>query len=476
MKIPGICLTFIILFSFGCSSGDRLQNQKLGSVPLMSKITDDSLLTLVEYRTFQYFWDGAEPNSGMARERFHVDGNYPENDMNVVTTGGSGFGLMAILAGIERGFITRDEAFIRFYTIVDFLKKAERFHGAWSHWMNGENGKVKPFSEKDDGADIVETAYLMQGLLSVRQFIINGSEKEKLLASEIDKLWRGVEWNWFTKGRENVLYWHWSPKYGWDMNFAVRGYNECLILYILAASSPTYPIDAKVYHEGWARSGAIRQISREYNYQLTLRHNGAEEYGGPLFWAQYSFLGLDPRSLKDKYADYWQENKNQTLINREWCLQNPDKFAGYGENCWGLTASYSINGYAAHAPGEGNDLGVISPTAALASFPYTPEQSMNVLKHFYYSLGNKLWGEYGFYDAFSENNKWFPQRYLAIDEGPIVVMIENYRTGLLWNLFMSSREIQYGLRLLDFSLDKKNSNLKYLIKWLFFVFFSIFSN
>jgi hypothetical protein len=180
----------------------------------MGKITDDSLLTLVEYRTFQYFWDGAEPNSGMARERFHVDGNYPENDMNVVTTGGSGFGLMAIVAAVERGFITRDEAFIRFYTIVEFLKKTERFHGAWSHWMYGETGKVKPFSEKDDGADIVETAYLMQGLLSVRQYLINGTEKEKLLSSEIDKLWRGVEWNWFTKGGENILYWHWSPKYG----------------------------------------------------------------------------------------------------------------------------------------------------------------------------------------------------------------------------------------------------------------------
>jgi hypothetical protein len=387
----------------------------------------------------------------MARERFHVDGLYPEKDMNVVTTGGSGFGLMAILAGIERGFITRDEAFDRYSKIVEFLERADRFHGAWSHWIYGETGKTKPFGLKDDGADIVETAYLMQGLLAVRQYFVKGSDKEKTLALKIDSLWKGVEWNWFTRGGENVMYWHWSPDYGWDMNFAVRGYNECLILYVLAASSPTFPIRAAVYQKGWARSGGITTNSGKYGYVLALRHNDAEEYGGPLFWAHYSYLGLDPRTLKDSYADYWKENKNQTLINWKWCSLNPDKFAGYSDSCWGLTASYSTNGYAAHAPGETNDLGVITPTAALSSFPYTPEQSMKALKHFYYNLGNKIWGEYGFYDAFSEQNNWYPERYLAIDEGPEVVMIENYRSGLLWDLFMSCPEIQNGLQKLGFT-------------------------
>jgi hypothetical protein len=291
----------------------------------------------------------------------------------------------------------------------------------------------------------------MQGLLAVRQFFSDGTEKEKLLADEIDKLWREVEWNWFTKGGENVLYWHWSPDFGWDMNFAVQGYNECLILYIMAASSPTYPIGAEVYHTGWARSGAINGRNEKYGYVLSLRHNGAEEYGGPLFWAHYSYLGLDPRNLKDRYAGYWIENKNQTLINWQWCAENPGKFAGYSSECWGLTASYSINGYAAHGPGEQNDLGVITPSAALSSFPYTPEQSMDAMKHFYYVLGTRIWGEYGFYDAFSEEKNWYPRRYLAIDQGPPVVMIENYRTGFLWNLFMSSPEIQNGLKLLGFT-------------------------
>lgn len=436
-------------------NGQSGKTNDINNSETFKQISDDSLLTLVEFRTFQYFWNGAEPVSGMARERFHVDGNYPERDENVVTTGGTGFGLMAILAGVKRGFITRDEAFKRYSKIVEFLQKADRFHGAWPHWINGETGKVKPFSARDDGADIVETAYLMQGLLTVRQYFINGSEMEQALASEINTLWRQVEWSWFTRGGQKVLYWHWSPDWGWDMDFPVRGYNECLILYILAASSPTFPIQADVYNEGWARGGAIRTHVVQYGYLLSLKHNGAEDYSGPLFWAHYSYLGLDPRFLKDKYADYWQENKNQTLINWKWCSENPGKYAGYSDKCWGLTASYSINGYAAHAPGQGNDLGVITPSAALSSFPYTPEKSMNAMKYFYYILGGKIWGEYGFYDAFSEQYNWYPQRYLAIDQGPIVVMIENYRSALLWNLFMSSQDIRNGLIKLGFKTDQQ---------------------
>lgn len=441
----------LILVGVNCCAGNRERATGNKSSAEFKKISDDSLLTLVEYRTFEYFWDGAEPNSGMARERFHEDGIYPDNDRDVVTSGGSGFGIMAILVGIERGFINRDEAVDRYTRIVNFLKKADRFHGAWPHWLYGETGKAKPFSKKDDGADIVETAYLMQGLLAARQYFINGSEQEKNLASRIDTLWKEVEWNWFTKNGESVIYWHWSPDYGWQMNNPVRGYNECLILYVLAASSPTFPVSPDAYQKGWARDGAIKGEHEKYGYILSLNHDGSQEYGGPLFWAHYSYMGLDPRHLKDTYADYWHENVNQTLINWQWCVRNPDKYSGYGKDCWGLTASYSLTGYAAHSPGEKNDLGVISPTAALSSFPYSPEQSMSAMKHFYYVLGTKIWGVYGFYDAFSEQNNWYPERYLAIDEGPVVVMIENYRTGLIWDLFMSSPEIKNGLQKLGFS-------------------------
>ena len=442
--------TIILLLAIMISVTSCLKNAGEKKSRPASEMSDDSLLTLVQYRTFQYFWDGAEPVSGMARERFHVDGVYPENDMNVITSGGSGFGLMAILTGIERGFISREEGLGRFRKMVTFLQKADRFHGAWPHWLYGETGRVKPFSPKDNGADLVETAYLVQGLLAVRQYFKDGNEAERKIAEDIDMLWKEVEWSWFTKGGENVIYWHWSPDYGWEMNFPVEGYNECLILYVLAASSPTYPVAAEAYHKGWARDGGIKTDSEKYGYLLELKHNGAEEFGGPLFWSQYSYLGLDPRNLKDKYADYWQHNKNHTLINWKWCVNNPKKFAGYSENCWGLTASYSVNGYAAHAPGDTFDLGVISPTAAISSIPYTPEQSINAIRNFYYHYGEKVWGIYGFYDAFSEQNNWYPQRYLAIDQGPAVVMIENYRSGLLWKLFMDCPEVREGLKKLGF--------------------------
>jgi hypothetical protein len=443
-------LPAFLILSTVASAGEKEKQIKPDKSPVFSEISDDSLLTLVQYRTFQYFWDGAEPVSGMARERYNVNGEYPDNDKNVVTTGGSGFGAMAVLTGIERGFITRKEGLNHFKKIIMFLKKADRFKGAYPHWLYGETGKVKPFSLKDDGADIVETAYLMQGLLAVRQYFKDGNAEERDLSSAIDTLWREVDWNWFTKGGEDVIYWHWSPDYHWAMNFPVRGYNECLILYVLAASSPTHPVSADAYHKGWARDGAIEGVHEKYGYKLSLNHNGSEEYGGPLFWAQYSYLGLDPRNLKDKYADYWKENKDQTLINWQWCVNNKLRYAGYGRDCWGLTASYSIKGYAAHSPGEKNDLGVISPTAALSSFPYTPGQSMDALKHFYYVLGDKIWGVFGFYDAFSQQYNWYPEQYLAIDEGPIVIMIENYRSALLWKLFMSCPEIGEGLKKLGF--------------------------
>ncbi len=420
-------------------------------VVVPSTLSDDSLLTLIEYKTFQYFWDGAEPTSGAARERFHADNIYSGNDKHIVTSGGTGFGVMAILVGIERKFITRQQGYERLNKLVDWLAKADRFHGVWPHWLNGETGKVKPFSPYDDGADLVETSYLAQGLLCVRQYFKDGNDQEKALAAKVDTLWKGIEFDWHRKNNQSVLYWHWSPKNQWKMNFAVKGYNECLIMYFLAAGSPTHTIPAEVYHEGWARKGGIRNDSthRQYGYHLSLKHNGAQQFGGPLFWSHYSFLGLNPHNLKDAYADYWEHNTNHTLINRQYCLENPKHFKGYGENCWGLTASYSIKGYAAHSPNE--DLGVISPSAALSSFPYTPAESMKVVRHLYEDLGAKVFGEYGFYDAFSEQENWYLPRYLAIDQGPSIVMIENHRTGLLWNLFMSSPEVDVAKKKLGFN-------------------------
>lgn len=334
---------------------------------------------------------------------------------------------------------------------MHFLETADRFHGAWPHWWNGETGKVKPFGKYDNGGDLVETSFLLQGLLCVRQYFKDGNAAEKKLAARIDTLWKEVEFDWYRNGKD-VLYWHWSPEYGWKMNFAVRGYNECLIMYVLAAASPTHGIPASVYHKGWAEDGAINKNPPSYKeYQLQFHYQGNPPHGGPLFWSHYSYLGLDPRGLKDQYADYWKENQTLSLINYQWCVDNPKKFKGYGANNWGLTASYSTGFYAAHAPSAENDLGVISPTAALSAFPYTPDQSMAAMKHWYNDMKEKIWGPYGFYDAFSETAGWYKPWYLAIDQGPAVVMMENHRTGLLWKLFMSCPEVQAGLKKLGFT-------------------------
>ena len=388
---------------------------------------DEAMLDYIQRVHFNYMWDGAEPTSGLARERIHLDGQYPEHDQDVVTTGGSGFGIAGLVVAMERGFITRDQGVERLTRIVDFLERADRFHGVWSHWINGPTGKVN---------------FLMQGLLCVRQYLNDGNEKEKNLIDRINALWHGMQFDWYTRGGQDVLYWHWSPEYEWEMNFPLEGYNECLIVYVLAAASPTHTVPASCYHKGWARSGGIKSDAAPYGYPLEVKHNGAEQTGGPLFWAHYSWIGLDPRELKDQYADYWNVVRNHAMSNYKYCVENPKHYSGYGPDCWGLTASYSTEGYSAHCPG--NDLGVITPTAALSSFPYTPEQSMAALKGFY-GRGESIWGKYGFYDAFSPASGWTLPRYLAIDQCTIAPMIENYRTGLLWRLFMSCPEVQQGL-------------------------------
>jgi hypothetical protein len=410
---------------------------KADSVPKFPLISDDELLTLIQKQTFNYFWDFGHPVSGLARER--------NTSGETVTSGGSGFGLMAIIVGMERGFIARTEGIERLQTIVDFLANAERFHGAWPHWLDGTTGKVKPFSTKDNGGDLVETSYLAAGLLAVRQYLNPQNADENGLISKINDLWNSIEWNWYTKGGENVLYWHWSPNYGWEMNHKIQGYNEALITYILAASSEKHAVSADVYHEGWAKNGAIINGKNFYSINLPLGY----DYGGPLFFAHYSFLGINPKNLSDQYANYWLQNKNHTLINREHCIENPNNFVGYSDNCWGLTASDNPEGYSAHSPT--NDLGVIAPTAAVSSLPFTPEESMQAIRFFYYTLGDRLWGEYGFYDAFDITEGWVAGSYLAIDQGPIVIMIENYRTGLIWDLLMSCPEVQSGLTKLGFT-------------------------
>ena len=408
-------------------------------------MTDEDLLTMVQKHTFRYFWDFAHPTSGMARER--------NTTPDVVTTGGTGFGISAIVVAVDRGFITRTEGVNQLVKIVNFLSTAERFHGVFPHWIDGKTGKVIPFSTNDNGGDLVETSFLFQGLLTAKQYFNKTTADETGLRNTIQQLWTAVEWDWYRRDGQNVLYWHWSPNFAWQMNFPLRGYYEALITYILAVASPTKPVPASLYNQGWAGLPTYVNNKTYYGYKLSV----GPAAGGPLFFAHYSFIGFDPRGKKDAYANYFIHNQNQSLINWAYCKENPKQWKGYSADNWGLTASDDPDGYSAHEPLGSADNGTISPTAALSSMPYSPSQSVAAMKYFYRKEGAKLWGTMGFYDAFNPTKDWYANTYLAIDQGPIICMIENYRTGLLWKNFMLNPEIQPALDAIGFVKDNTTS-------------------
>jgi len=409
-------------------------------------VSEDALLDMTQRYTTRYFYDFAQPQTGFARER--------NNDINgdIITTGGTGFGIMALIAGVERGYFSRLEAFGKIEKIVGFLEKSERFHGAWAHWYDAATGKVFNFSKYDNGGDLVETAFLTQGLLTAREYYRNGNENEDTLVKRITKLWETIEWNWYTKGTDS-LYWHWSKDYGFKMDHRIKGFDETLITYVLAASSPTYPIERSVYDNCYKVSDYYFNGKSYYGIKLNL----GMEYGGPLFFTHYSFLGLNPHGLRDGNTDYFEQNRSHALIQVEYAKDNPQKYSGYGENCWGFTSSDDpITGYSSHHPGTKDENGTISPTAAISSIVYTPKESIAALTHFYLDRGRQLFGKYGFYDSFNSTlveGQQVVHSYLAINQGPIAVMIENYRSGLLWKLFMQNPEIYMGLKKLGFKIN-----------------------
>ncbi|WP_194766035.1 glucoamylase family protein [Tamlana sp. I1] len=444
--INPIILLITLLITSNCTNKDiEAPPADVGFIeePSVKTIPFEELLDLVQQRTFNYFWDFAEPVSGLARETSRdaaLGGEAPR----IVTTGGSGFGIACFPAAVERGWITRDQAINRLDKILTFLEGCEKYHGVFSHWYFGDTGVTRPFSDLDNGADLVETAFLMEGLLINRQYLSVEAAKEASLISRITTIYENIEWSFFERG-QNEMTWHWSPDNGFAIDLKIQGWNESLMVYVLAAGSPTFPITKETYDNGWARNG---QMVNNNTYVGTTLPLGVD-FGGPLFYSHYSFIGLDPRNLNDQYANYFEQNKAHSKINYEYCRNNPKDFIGYGGDSWGLTASNDFNGYAVHDPL--NDIGVITPTAALSSFPYTPEESKKALEYFYYKLNDRLWGKYGFYDAFSEDRNWFDDSYLAIDQGPIVAMIENYRSQLLWDLFMKDQDVKNGLDVLGFT-------------------------
>jgi len=420
-------------------------------------MTDDELLTMLQEACFRYYWEGAHPDSGMIRE------NLPGND-RIVATGASGFGVMALLVGADRGFVTREQAVSRLNKITTFLEKAPRYHGVWSHFMDGKTGQTLPvFDVIDSGGDLVESAFMMQGLLAARQYFNRATPEETELKKRITRLWEGLEWDWYRKTADSdAIYWHWTPEWSWFINHRLTGFNETMIVYLLSIASPTHPVAPELYYTGWAGQSEAARLYRKGWSGLAEGEryaNGTTYFGtkldvgvgsgGPLFFAHYSYMGFDPHSLTDLYTNYFENNRNLALINRAYATENPKKSKTYSAEAWGLTASDGPDGYMPEAPDAEHDKGTLAPTGALASFPYTPEASMVALKHFYRDLGDRLWGIYGPIDAYNLDEDWWSPIYMGLNQAPITVMVENQRTGLVWKQFQSNPEIQVMLKKLD---------------------------
>ncbi len=409
------------------------ESQPVETPATLRDYSDEELLDMVQKYTFRYFWEGAHKATGMALERSDGDGL-------TAASGATGMGLMAMIVAHEREYEPGEKIKDRIISILNFLDACDRYHGAWSHWYNANTGHTIPFSTYDNGGDIVETSYVVQALIALKNYFNGQDLKSTQIREKADLLWKGVDWNWYRQEGQNVLYWHWSPDYNFQMNMKVTGWNECLITYVMAASSPSHGIPSEVYNQGWAGNGSIVNKRTYYNHEISL----SPDWGGPLFWIHYSHLGLDPRNLKDQYADYWKEHVNTVKIHHAYAVANPSEWENYSEKCWGLTASDDPYGYTAHQP-VSNDNGTISPTAALSSIPYRPDEAIKALKYFYRERGRDLFGKYGFYDAVNDELHWVKKAYLGIDQGPIIIMIENYRTALLWNHFMMDADIISGL-------------------------------
>ena len=461
-----VCLFLILLLVLGCKNKEDEDNSKNINPP-KERADTEGLLTWIQKCHFEYMWSGARPNSGLARVRYFTDN--PSHDENTLTIGACGFGIMGLIVGIERGFITREQGLARFEKIISFLEKADRWHGMYSHWIDDRTGKTIAFAGsggEDDGADIVETSFLTAGLLCVRQYLKDGTDREKAIAERIDVIWRAMEWDWFAANdnrhstdanidpKDDCLLWHWSPTVGFKKNFHLEGYNECLLPYILAAASPAFSLSdeqAKAsYKNGWSRKGGIVNNGSRYGVPFLVKHNSGVNEVGPMFWVAFSYAGLCLEGYKDENGiDYHKAIGNHALIQYQYCLDNPKKWKTYSENCWGLSAGYTSNITTDYqAMRTNNDVGVITSNAALIAMPYTPVQSIAAAKHYFWDIPG-LMGPWGFWDAYSDSEGVIT-RYLANNQCPVAPLIENYRTGLLWNLFMSSPEIKIGLQKLGF--------------------------
>ena len=343
----------------------------------------------------------------------------------------------------------------RLLQITAFLAAADHYRGAWPHFLSGTTGRCMPvFGIYDNGADLVETSFLMEGLLTARQYFKTDGAPGAELYRRITALWEGVDWNWFRATPEHdALYWHWSPDYTFYIANRLTGWNEVMITYLEAIASPTHGIPASDFYSGFAGETVRTPYANHQTFYGINLDVGGPGTGGPLFFTEYSFMGFDPRGRHDKYTNYFVNNRNQALINQAYCVHNPNRWKGDGADTWGLTAVDGPEGYVPYEPTQSLDDGTIAPTGAISAIAYTPEQSMAALRHFYRDLGAQVWSIYGFRDSFNLQRNWYSGITMGLNQAPMAVMIENYRTGLIWRNFMANPEIDPMLQGIGFRAE-----------------------
>ena len=448
---PGSDLSYLSKYNFGLSKGLKsisginlftsfTLNVITGIDPSLKfpKISDEALLDSVQKASFNYYLEHASTTSGLLGD---VSSEAPDAR---TTFGGTGFALMTFPGAVNRGFITRSQALFKVQQMVSFVNsKVSVYKGVFPAWVNGITGKSQYWNGLD-GWDVPNTAFFIMGMLTVRQYFDGTSAEETKLREDITSLYNKIEWPWYHNS-QNFIYWSYNPTAGWIL--PVRGWVETLVMYVLAAGSPTHPIDKSVYEIGWTRNGNFVNGKQFYGYTLPL----GQDYGGQAYLNQFSFLGINPNGLTDQYADYGIQAKNASLIGYEYCKAQHTEYPFYCDSVWGITAGASANGYIQESPS--NDQGYIYPSASLASFPYSPVESMKAMKYFYYKLGNLIWTKYGFTDSFSFSVEpyWVSNEVFSYDQMNTIVGIENYRSGLPWKLFTSCPEVQTGLKQLGFT-------------------------
>jgi len=405
-------------------------------IPARPAVLNDSLfLDLLQRTAFDFFWNEANPNNGLIKDR-----DTPNAACSIASVG---FGLTAIGVAIDRAWITREAGRDRVLTTLNTFWQQPQgremsgtigYKGLFYHFLDMNTGLRAWNSELSS----IDTALLLAGIIYAKQYFTERHEDALRIRQLADSIYYRIDWDWMRNYQPNITL-GWFPDKGF-INAWWRGYNEAMIMCILALGSPTHPVPATTW-TAW-NSGYSWQTHYNYDYVNF----------PPLFGHQFSHCWIDFRQIQDAYMrqrgiDYFENSRRATLAQRAYCIANPGNFKGYGENVWGLTACDGHNGYKARgAPPAQNDDGTIAPTAATSSMPFTPEVSLAAAKHLYETYRQSIWTQYGFCDAFNLTVNWWAPGVIGIDEGPIVLMLENFRSQKIWQLFMQNPDIQRGLQ------------------------------